>query len=172
MGGIGALGPRQRWKPSSAPTLPGEPPPRQHTAIHRWAVGWGILSPRLERSATPSKAFTPGSAPSRGEGRRKGRGCGSGQPPRFQPSRMWPLLGSTILLCPVEERSIRISLEAICPFLGHLPSSPSSLTPWVGQTELKGPVGQTARPPPALTALWCLLSQRQLGGKREDNRPL
>ncbi|XP_070118159.1 uncharacterized protein [Equus przewalskii] len=33
---------------------------------------------------------------------------------------------------------------------GNLPVSPSSLTPWLGQKELKGPLGQAARPVPAL----------------------
>lgn len=61
---------------------------------------------------------------------------------------------------------------------GSLPVSPSSLTPRLGQQELKGPVGQAASPRPchapglALAALCRLLSQGQLGGQREDHRPL
>lgn len=39
-----------------------------------------------------------------------------------------------------------ISLEVISSFLGNLPVSPSSLPSWLGRKELKGLVGQAARP--------------------------
>lgn len=50
-----------------------------------------------------------------------------------------------------EEWSVRVSLEAVFPFLGHLVSPPAPrLTPGVGPEGAEGAVGHAAGPTPAL----------------------
>lgn len=117
--GSSALGPRTRWKPSSAPTLPGKPPPQGCPATCCWAGG------TLPTPQQPSSFGLHSWWEREGGGRGHGAVVGSTQVPAIQPAApQMPLPGSTPL--PPEQ------------FGGQLFSpgksvSPSSLTPWPGQ---------------------------------------
>lgn len=165
-GAIGALGPRQRWKPLSVPTLPGKPPPWQ-LPCHP-PLGWrvGVPPPRGTLSH-PLKGLYPLVHTVMGRGKEERERVRKGEPPRFRPSRMWLLLQRPSLAAPF--CFAQWKNQVLVLFGGDLSFPRMSLCVPQLPNSLHGPEGAEGR---ALAALWCLLSQRQLGGKREAHRPL
>lgn len=128
VGGIGALGPRPRWKPSSVPTLPGKVPSQRlpcHPPLGSGGVGRGAyLHPRENPQPPTQRPLPLGPHPlgERGGGKAVGAEVGSQAECGFSsdapPWQHYSALAT-------EEWSVRVSLEAVFPFLGHLVSPPA-----------------------------------------------
>lgn len=149
VGGIPALGPRLRWKPLSVPTLPGKPPPWQLPCHPLLGCGVGDAVTQGETLTHPPTGLYPLVCTPAGRGKKEERervqkwAAPNILATQNVASSQTPLPGGTT------QRSGHlpiISLEVIFSFLGNLPVSPSSLPSWLGRKELKGLVGQAARP--------------------------
>ena len=129
----------------------------------------GVLSAGVRHPHTHPQAFTPGSAPLVGE--RNTQDSGHAEHDFCSVTPSWK-----------HQPAFRESAQ--CSFGGHLfsPGKSSCLTQLPdslagqGGTDRAWRVGNRACPcrgkGQVLAALRCLLSQRELGGQREDHRPL